>query len=88
MSLYGRFSGYRSVKIALAEPFSGEIRASYNLCSFQSDSRTILIWKILSEKDVAGVIYALTTKCMYEFESLCWRIFAMLHAFVQFYCKI
>jgi len=29
MSLYGRFSGYRSVKIALAEPFSGEIRASY-----------------------------------------------------------
>jgi len=29
MSLYGRFSGFRSVKIALAEPFSAEIRASY-----------------------------------------------------------
>jgi len=28
MSLYGRFSGYRSVKIALVEPFSSEIRAS------------------------------------------------------------
>ena len=28
MSLYGKFSGYRSVKIALAESFSGEIRAS------------------------------------------------------------
>jgi len=29
MPLYGRFSGYRSVKIALAEPFSREIRASF-----------------------------------------------------------
>jgi len=29
MHLYGRFSGYRSVTIVLAEPFSSEIRASF-----------------------------------------------------------
>jgi len=31
--LYGRLSSYRSVKIALAEPFSGEIRASNDITS-------------------------------------------------------
>jgi len=33
MSLCDRFSGYRSVKIALAEPFSREIRASIKIIS-------------------------------------------------------
>jgi len=36
MSLYGRFSGCRSVKIALAEPSSSEIRASLTFTTVET----------------------------------------------------